>query len=388
MASLKNVNAAERRQLLERLSAEHGTPLFIVDHDALRDNYARFKRLFPRIMAYYAVKANPDPAIVRALFEAGASFDVASMAELRVVYELIKDLSAEERQSFIWDKIIYANPIKAVETLKELNPYKPLVTFDNEAEILKIRRHAPDAGLCLRIKVPNTGAMVELSSKFGTSPGEAVKLILKATELGGEVEGLSFHVGSQTNNADNYVQAINLAGNLFKEAEKNGCPLKLLNIGGGFPVPYHQGVVPLERIAEKINAELDRLFPPEVEIIAEPGRLFVATACVALSSIIGKAVRDGKPCYYLDDGVYHTYSGIIFDHCQYQVKALKEGPTTISSVFGPTCDALDTISLANELPELELGDLVHCENIGAYSHASSTFFNGFPPAKVIHLNQR
>jgi ornithine decarboxylase len=91
--------------------------------------------------------------------------------------------------------------------------------------------------------------------------------------------------------------------------------------------------------------------------------------------------------YYLDDGVYHTYSGVIFDHCQYHLKSFKEGPTQLCSVFGPTCDALDTISLAEQLPDMELGDLVYSENMGAYCAASSTFFNGFPPAKVVHVNQ-
>ena len=113
----------------------------------------------------------------------------------------------------------------------------------------------------------------------------------------------------------------------------------------------------------------------------------VATAATLVASIIGKAVRDGKPCYYIDDGVYHTFSGIIFDHCKYHICAFKKGPTQICSVFGPTCDALDTISLAEELPELELGDLVYSPNIGAYSQASSTWFNGFPPAKVVHINE-
>ena len=92
------------------------------------------------MQAYYAVKANPDPAIVKTLYEAGASFDVASMPEFLIVYENIKALPAKERQDFIWDKIIYANPIKANETLEELDPYKPLVTYDNVAEVAKIRR--------------------------------------------------------------------------------------------------------------------------------------------------------------------------------------------------------------------------------------------------------
>ena len=203
---------------LKRLAQEHGTPLFVVDHAALRRNYARFKRCLPRVQAYYAVKANPDPAIVRTLFDAGASFDVASMPEFMIVHELIRDMPEKERQAWIWDKIIYANPIKANGTLRQLDRYKPLVTYDNLEEIKKIKKYAPRAGLALRLRVPNTGAMVELSSKFGASSGEAVDLILAAEKEGLTVEGISFHVGSQTTNFDNYVQALNLAANVFREA--------------------------------------------------------------------------------------------------------------------------------------------------------------------------
>jgi ornithine decarboxylase len=372
---------------LQQLAAQHGTPLFVVDHEELRRNFATFRRYLPRVQAYYAVKANPDPAIVRTLYRTGASFDVASIAEFLIVHENIKDLPPKERQDFIWDKIIYANPIKTNETLAELDPYKPLVTYDNFEEIKKVQKYAPHAGLALRIQVPNTGAMVELSSKFGAPSGQAVSLIEAAHEAGLVVEGLSFHVGSQTTNFENYVQALNLAAGIFKEAKNRGFPMKLLDIGGGFPAPYSSAVPRFEALARRINAELDRLFPSPIEILAEPGRFLVATAATTIAKVIGKARRDDKPCYYVDDGVYHTFSGILFDHCPYHLKAFKQGPTEISSVFGPTCDALDTISLAEELPDLELGDLVYSENIGAYSHASSTWFNGFPPAKVLHINQ-
>ncbi len=374
-------------QLLQ-LAESHGSPLFIMDHDEIRNNYAMFKKYLPRVQAYYAVKANPDPAIVRTLFDAGASFDVASLPEFMVVYDIIKEMPEQERQQWIWDKIIYANPIKANETLQELDRYKPLVTFDNREEIIKIKEYAPHSGLALRLRVPNTGAMVELSSKFGAGPGEAVDLILEAEKEGLTVEGLSFHVGSQTTNFENFVQAINLAAMIFREAKERGYnKMFLLDIGGGFPAPYDASVKPFSELAKRINAELERLFPPEIEILAEPGRFMVATAGTAVSKIIGKAVRDGKLCYYIDDGVYHTFSGIIFDHCQYHLEAFKEGPTQICTVFGPTCDALDVISMAEELPyNLERGDLLFSRNIGAYSGASSTWFNGFPPAKVIHVN--
>ena len=375
-----------QKQLLD-LAKKHGTPLFVVDHDELRKNYALFRKHFPRVQIYYAVKVNSDAAIVKTFYELGGSFDVASMQEFHTVHQNIAKLPAKQRQAFIWDKIIYANPIKPVETLAELDRYKPLVTYDNHEEVKKIAKHAPHAGLALRLRVPNTGSMVELSSKFGALPGEAVELISYAHDHGLTVEGLSFHVGSQCTNPENYIQAIHLCAGIFAEAKSRGFTLKLLDIGGGFPAAYDASVPKFSDLAKKINHEINRLFPKEIEILAEPGRFLVASAGNAVSKIIGKAVRNDKLCYYVNDGVYHTYSGVIFDHCTYHMKSFKKGATQLCAVFGPTCDALDTISLAEQLPDLELGDYLYSENIGAYSAASSTHFNGFPPAKVVHVNQ-
>ncbi|HOX37713.1 MAG TPA: type III PLP-dependent enzyme [Candidatus Brocadiia bacterium] len=372
--------------ILTHLAEEHGTPLFVVDHETLRRNYREFTRHLPRVHAYYAVKANPDPEIVRTLYKLGSSFDVASISEFRMVYENIKRLPAKERRDFIWDKIIYANPIKDKFALEELDAYKPLVTFDNREEIAKISRHAPHAGLGLRIRVPNTGSMVELSSKFGAAPGEAVDLIQVAADAGLVVEGLCFHVGSQCNNFENYVQALSISAAIMEETESRGFKMKLLDIGGGFPTRYDLSVKPFRELAEILNPELDRQFPKEIEIIAEPGRFLVATAATLVAEVIGKADRDGRRCYYINDGIYNTFSGILFDHCQYRVKSFKKGRKEISAVFGPTCDALDCVSQAEALPNLQIGDLVYTENIGAYSNASSTGFNGFPAAKVIHIN--
>jgi ornithine decarboxylase len=372
---------------LEALARKHGTPVVVIDHDVIRRNYAEFKKHLPKVQAYYAVKANAEPAIVRTLYKAGASFDVASMPEFMLVYENIKHLSPGKQQDFIWDKIIYANPTKPRQTLIALDKYKPLVTYDNLTELKKIKQFAPHAGVVLRLRVPNTGSMVELSSKFGCDPGEAVDLIVAAFKLGLVVEGLSFHVGSQCTNFQNFVQAMDMAAAVMREAKSRGHEIKILDIGGGFPAPYNKHVKPFSALAKKINGEIGRLFPKDIQILAEPGRFLVASAAMSVARIIGKAVRDGKPCYYIDDGVYHTFSGIIFDHCQYHLKAFKKGKTEICAVFGQTCDALDTISLSEELPEMEIEELVYSENIGAYSSASSTWFNGFPPAKVVHVNE-
>jgi ornithine decarboxylase len=375
-----------RKQLLA-VAKRHGTPAVVIDHEVIRRNYASFRRHLPKVQAYYAVKANPAPEIVRTLYKAGASFDVASLPEFLLVHENIKRLPAKERQNFIWDKIIYANPIKPKETLQALDEYKPLLTYDNREELAKIKRYAPHAGLVLRLRVPNTGSMVELSSKFGCDTGEAVDLILEAFRIGLVVEGLSFHVGSQCTNFENFVQALNISAAVIEEARSRGHEIKILDIGGGFPTPYDPHVRPFRELATRINAEINRLFASDIQILAEPGRFLVATAATAVSKVIGKAVRDGKTCYYIDDSVYHTFSGIIFDHCQYHLKAFRKGAAEICTVFGQTCDGMDTISQSEALPALEIEDLLYSENIGAYSSASSTWFNGFAPASLVHVNQ-
>lgn len=394
------MNTQQKKQLQE-LATKHGTPVLIVDHENLRQNYLEFREKLPDVQAYFAVKANSDLDIVKTMFDMGASFDVASFREFMMVYNNIKDWPEKERQDYIWNNIIYANTIKPEKVLAKLNIYKPLATFDNIEELKKIKKHAPDMRLILRIRVPNTGSMVELSSKFGAHPGEAVDLMAEAVSMGLSVEGISFHVGSQCNNFDNYTQALMLASSIFKEAklrgldigftDKEGKKMKVLDIGGGFPVKYTPDVKSFTVLARKINSEIKRLFNGDVDPIAEPGRFMVATAGTLVTKIIGKSIRDGKTCYYLDDGVYNTFSGQIYDHQHYPLHSFKEGKDVenkVCATFGPTCDAFDTISLADELPEdLEIGDLLYAENIGAYTTASSTFFNGFKPTRVVPINK-
>ncbi len=391
----------QRKKELQEIAREQGTPTFVIDHEKIRENFRCFREHLPDVQPYFAVKSNSNREVVETLYKMGASFDVASLPEFELVYENIKRLSPQEQQDFIWDKIIYANTIKPAEVLSELNKYKMLVTFDNRSELAKIKKHAPDVGLVIRIRVPNTGSMVELSSKFGADPGEAVDLISEAASLniGVGVEGISFHVGSQCNNFDNYVQALQIASSVFKEAtlrgvemgfvNKQGGRTMVLDIGGGFPARYTRDVRPFGSLAKKINSEIKRLFRGEdVQVIAEPGRYLVADACTLVVKIIGKAVRNGKTCYYLNDGVYQTFSAQIFDHQHYPLHAFKGGEKQLCATFGPTCDAFDTISLADELPEdLEIDDLLYAEKIGAYTIASATSFNGFPPAKVVHINR-
>jgi ornithine decarboxylase len=369
------------------LAGKHGTPLFILDHDRIRENCRTFKKNLPHVQIYYAVKANPNQEIIKTLFKEDLSFDVASYNEFMQVYEYIRHFRKKDREFFIWDKIIFSNTIKDRETLKKIKKYKPLVTFDNIDELKKIKEDCDTAGLILRLKVPDTGSQVEMGSKFGAEPADAYNLIKQAHDLGMVVEGLSFHVGSQCTNFDNYSSALTIISEIFNDSREKGYDMKIIDIGGGFPVPYDLQVPKFENLAEIISSECKRLFPEDIEIIAEPGRFIVATAATLITQIIGKARRDGKVFYHVNDGVYHTFSGIVYDHWIPNFSAFSGGEEEICAVVGPTCDSFDKISLSVMIPgDLKIGDYLYTENIGAYSIASSTEFNGFPGAKIIHDN--
>jgi ornithine decarboxylase len=316
----------------------------------------------------------------------GSGFDVASWEEFTIVYETIKG-THEEKRRFMNDNVIYANPVKRIDSLKNLNNYLLQMTFDNFIEIEKIAKYCKNSKLILRVDVPNAGSVVELSTKFGAPYDICLDLIKYAQKMGFKVEGLSFHVGSQCTNLNNYIDAFKIVHDLFEQSEKFGNKLSLLDIGGGFPVPYEHYTPSFEEIAKIIDSNLKKYFDTnELSIIAEPGRFLVATSAVSVVEINGKATRNNKPYYYVNDGIYNTFSGILFDHIQYHFKAFKEGELKESAVVGPTCDALDKISLYEKLPELDIEDLIYSENTGAYTNASATHFNGFPPAKIIHIN--
>ena len=375
----------DRHEELLKLVEQHGSPLFIVDHNKLRENYRTFKKHLPRVQCYYAVKANSEQQIIETLFEEGSSFDVASYNEFMQVYQYIKHFDRKEKKDFVWDKIIFSNTIKERTTLEKIKQYKPLVTYDNNAELIKLKRHCDTAGLVLRLKVPDTGSQVEMASKFGAEPGDAQQMIQEAFDMVLKVEGVSFHVGSQCTNFDNYTVALDLAATILNDARKKGFPLNLVDIGGGFPVPYDPAVPQFANLAAILNSEFTRLFPDDIQILAEPGRFIVATVAILVSEIIGKARREGKVFYHINDGVYHTFSGVVYDHWIPNFHAFKGGEPEICAVVGPTCDSFDKISLSVELPRnLEVGDFLYTENIGAYSIASSTKFNGFDGAKILH----
>ncbi|RPJ04291.1 MAG: type III PLP-dependent enzyme, partial [Spirochaetaceae bacterium] len=246
------------KKYLMDLAQKHGTPLFVLDHQIIRQNYQTFKKHLPNVQCYYAVKANSTQEIIETLFREGSSFDVASYNEFMQVYKYIMDFEPKDQKDFVWDKIIFSNTIKDRDTLTKIKEYKPLVTFDNPDEIRKIKQYCDTAGLVLRLKVPDTGSQVELNSKFGADPGDAANLIQQVFDAGLAVEGLSFHVGSQCTNFDNYSEALGIASTIFNDARKKGFPLKILDIGGGFPAAYDAKSPDFEILVKILNREITR----------------------------------------------------------------------------------------------------------------------------------
>jgi len=363
--------------LIRATLKKHRSPFMLIRKCALRKQYERFRKCLPDVTPYYAIKANPDPRIIKTFVKLGASFDVASAAEMKLVLRLGASPS----------KIIFANTIKSGEDIEVARRRRVrLMTFDNEPELYKIAKHCPGARVLVRIKVANEGSQVELSLKFGADHDQAYFLLRKAKALGLVPTGVSFHVGSQSKNVENYLQALEVSANIFEESKKNGMPLKIMDIGGGFPIQHFDKEIGVnfERMASQIKKQMKELFDRKVKFIAEPGRFLAGPAGILVTQVIGRTFRNNKNYYYINDGIYGDFSGMVFDHCKYEFKTLRRGQTFLSTLAGPTCDSFDTLSINEEIPELYVGDVVYVKNIGAYSSASATpGFNGFPPAKII-----
>ncbi len=363
--------------LIRAMLKKHRTPFMLIRRSVLERQFQRFRKCLPEVTPYYAIKANPHPRIIKTFVKLGAGFDVASAWEMKQVLAL-----GAPR-----DKIIFANTVKSAEDIVTARRRQVrMMTFDNEPELYKIAEHYPGAHVLLRIKVGNEGSMVNLSLKFGADPENAYLILRKAHSLGLVPAGLSFHVGSQSKNVENYLQALEISAHIFTEAKEHDVPLKIMDIGGGFPIQHFDDEIGVnfERMAFEIRKQLRRLFDKKVQFIAEPGRFLVGPAGILVTQVTGRAFRSNKNYYYLNDGVYGDFSGMVFDHCKYEFKTLRRGQTFLSALAGPTCDSFDTLSLDVEIPELYVGDVVYVKNIGAYSSASAVAnFNGFPPAKIV-----
>ncbi|NP_001273820.1 ornithine decarboxylase [Musca domestica] len=362
--------------------------LFVCDLTRLKEKYDMWTKYMPRVKPYYAVKCNDDGHIVKTLAELGTNFDCASKGEIKQVL----DLGVHP------DRIIFAQPCKPISHLEYAKEMGVMTsTVDTEFEIHKLHKHFPESNLVIRFRCEAKEAQCPLGDKFGCdAENEATSLMLLAKSLNLKVIGTSFHVGSGCNDLPAYDRAITIAKNLFKFGALLGYEMNLLDIGGGFPGSDNKK---FEKIAEIVNKSLMRHFPDDkVNIIAEPGRFFVASAYTLICKIHAKGearLPNGKlltKMYYLNDGVYGSFNCILYDHQHAEVQHFvdeenAEVPKFNSLIWGPTCDALDKIAEDLQLPDLKCGDFLAFPNMGAYTIPIASPFNGFMLPKILYFHK-
>jgi ornithine decarboxylase len=367
------------RESIEHLVKRYGSPLFIIDTVRIRAQYRRLAAALPTVGLHYALKPLPHAAVVDALLEEGASFDLATSGEV----DLVRNAGVPP------ERCIHTHPIKRDSDIRTALSFGVTrFVVDNPDELRKFVKFRQRVSLLIRVCFRSPDAVCDLSKKFGCAPEAVPGLLALAAELRIPVEGLSFHVGSQAMDPGMYVEAIHVCRELIRRAAQTGHALTLLDIGGGFPVAaYARPYLPIEDYCAPIRAALATL-DSAVRVIAEPGRFIAAPGAIAVSSVMGRAQRDGRWWYYLDDGLYGSYSGQIYDHSKYPIEALAaSGETHPSVLAGPTCDSIDVIGEDLHLPHLDVGDVIVGRDMGAYTWASASDFNFFPRATVIALDR-
>ncbi|XP_076038818.1 ornithine decarboxylase-like isoform X2 [Oratosquilla oratoria] len=352
-------------------------PFFILDLGDIVQKVKMWKLKLPRVKPFYAVKCNDNEDVLEVLAALGTGFDCASKSEIQKVLDMNVDPS----------NIILANPCKPASHIRyaAVNGV-PLMTFDNEAELHKVKALYPQSRLVLRIRYDDPGAQCALGIKFGVMPEEASALLETAKELDLDIVGVAFHVGSGCQNPSIFLEAIKAARDVFDEAEALGFSPTLLDIGGGYPGVRGKT---LDDLAHYINLGLDRHFPQGcgVQIIAEPGRYMVASAFTLATMVLAKrdpTASDNSTMYYINDGVYGSFNCVLYDHQGVHPTLLKDDGEQChpSSIWGPTCDGLDQVCNEVGLPKLQIGDWLAWENMGAYTLVGSCAFNGFPLPRI------
>jgi ornithine decarboxylase len=362
---------------VKHLVGRYGSPLFVIDVERVRGQYRRLAAALPGVDLYYALKPLPHSSVINALHAEGAFFDLATNGEV----ELVRRLKVAP------ERCIHTHPIKRDSDIRTALAYGvDRFVIDNPDELRKFAKYRNRSSLLIRVAFSSPDARCDLSRKFGCEPEAVGDLFRLAAELRIKIDGLSFHVGSQAADPAMFVEAIARCSDLMRLAAQMGHTPGILDIGGGFPVDYMQSCMPIEEFCAPIRAALKEL-PPSMRIIAEPGRYIAAPAAVSVTSVMGRAQRGGRWWYYLDDGLYGSYSGQVYDHATYPVEALVPAGKTYPSVLaGPTCDSIDVINEHLELPRLDVGDLVVGRAMGAYTWASASEFNFFPRATVLALD--
>jgi len=355
------------------------TPCLVLDIDRVAEKFRALREALPLATIYYAVKANPAPQVLERLAALGSSFDAAGAEEIDAC------LAAGARPQ----AISFGNTIKKVSAIRRaFAAGVSLFAFDSAEELEKLARHAPGSRVYCRIMVENAGADWPLSRKFGTTIDSARELMIRAGELGLDPFGLSFHVGSQQTDTGSYEAAIGRVGMLFTDLLDAGVNVRMVNLGGGFPVRYRDEVPDIGAFGNAIMGAMTKHFGNALpEMIVEPGRFIVGDAGVVSAEVVLVSRReknDPVRWVYLDIGRFGGLAETEGEAIKYRITTGHDGtPTGPVAIAGPTCDGADILYERSNyrLPmALACGDRVELLSTGAYvTTYASQRFNGFAP---------
>lgn len=353
-------------------------PVYCLAPATLAASARRFLDLFPgRVL--YAVKCNPHPRVLRALYDAGVMhFDTASLPEIAQVREQFRDAEA-----------YFMHPVKSravIRTAFDVYEVRDFVV-DHPAELAKVMDATGGEGVSIivRVKTPESKALYDLASKFGASPELAADLLREVRKQGLRA-GLAFHVGSQCHAPDAYEGALSIVGEVM---EKAGVNLRYLDVGGGFPAAYPgEQVPPLDEYVASIQSGLSSLhLRNDCVLMCEPGRALVADGCSLLVQVL--LCKESE--IYINDGVYGSLSETVAAGIRLPVRLIRPSGNASShfadfKVYGPTCDSLDVLPHPFNLPtDVREGDWLEIGQVGAYSNAVATNFNGFRPDTFVEV---
>lgn len=368
---------------LDRIrNLNYPTPYFVFDRARLRHNLARFNTLLPTARVHYAVKSNPMVDVVTTLHQAGCRFEIASTGEL----ELLQAIGVDPTE------VLYSSPVKLGPSIQAAaRAGMDRFAFDSAQELERIAVAAPRARVYLRLSVTENGSRFSLSQKFGVDVERTVELMRLARRLGLRPYGLTFHIGSQATEARTWTYAIRTAGRAIERLRAAGIRIKMLDLGGGFPVEYTEPVPTLEQIADNIHRAVERYVPYPVELVVEPGRALVSTAAALVVSVYARLRRGRDEWLFVDAGAYNALCESLESQASmvFPVHAARPsaGPTRRYTITGPTCDSLDTPFKNVRLPaDLAEGDRLIVLSTGAYSIALAAPFNGFSIPEVRWLD--
>ena len=355
------------------------TPCLVLDVDRVEENFRAIRDALPLARVYYAVKANPARPILERLVKLESSFDAASFEEIAACIAAGATPSA----------ISYGNTVKKVSAIRAAHEAGvTMFAFDSAEELEKLAAHAPGARVYCRILVGNEGADWPLSRKFGTTVELARDLMLRAAGMGLDPYGLSFHVGSQQTSTASYEAAIGKVGMLFTDLKDAGVNVRMVNLGGGFPIRYRDEVPGIDAFGNAImHAMVDCFGNALPEMVIEPGRSVVGSAGQVQAEVVLVSQRDpADPVrwVYLDIGRFGGLAETEGESIKYQFATPHDGtPMGPVALAGPTCDGADILYERSNyrLPlALTSGDEISILSTGAYvtTYASQSF-NGFAP---------